>query len=661
MKRKECRPSSARITVLLLAVLAVAAGGILAAANLEIPDPAYNPPAYSGPAISLMEAVQLTLQHEPNIKLQAEAATQQRGLAQQATGQFDLALVGKLDYSFIQTELTAAEKQTEIDKRDNLREDFEEQSALADEEAALANEYFNAWQVLANGGDPSTVTFTDPINQAEWDIWNATLAGAPPADQAQIRNDIIKWLQEHQKLAEKARDEAVRQRISAAEQLRALGPVPQVSQQQQGTLNLQLSKMFRSGVVMTPSFQISGQSFRYRGKSNDPDTGGPGSPDTYNAQVSFKILVPLGRGHGVESAGALEKSALIDYESRRLTTTHQASSSVLNSILAYWNMVAAQEALSIQQESLALQVRLVELTKALIDGDELPRAEMARAEARQAEVEAQVEDAQRTLHQARVTLARTIGLRVEDTPQAPLASDGFPPAPANATLDPAGVRRLGELGLSHRFDLQAAHKLEESGKVLWRAAVIDLAAVTDVDGEFFYKGQHSGGSMWDGVNGSLFGNWTGPSAKFSLTYNRPFANNVQEGQLEQRAASLRQRVITARDLARTIRANVVQQTGVLAEAIRQLGSYERSVVFYKQTVANELEKLKYGKSTLIDTILTEQRMVLAQLALVSSEQQVARSLAQLRYETGTLIEKTGSGELISKRDILSLPGAPGGS
>lgn len=640
--------------------LATLGAGAQAAEKPIPPHPAYQPPVFSGSTITLMDAIRTTLEHEPNIKLQAESAASQKGIAQQATGQFDLALVGKIDYSFIQEELSAAQKLTEQEKRDRLRNGLNQYSDAADLATQQANEYYNAWTTLQNGGDPSSIHFSDGLIQAEYDVFSSALLSAPPELQDQVRADIIKWLQSRQGIAESARDDAVRARQEAVSSLRDLGTVPQVRQQQQGTISLQLSKMYRTGIILTPSLDISGSALRYRGKPADSDHGGPGSPDTYNSTVGFSINIPLGRGRGVESAGALEKSSLIDYDASLSSLTHQASSSVLNSILAYWDLVAAQRTLDVYQQSASLQKKIVELTKTLIDADELPRVELTRAQARQSEVQAQVEDAKRSLHQARVALARTIGLRVEEESQAPLAADGFPKAPSADAVGAIDVAALENISLRQRLDYKAAQQLQESGKVLWRAAVIDLAPDARLDINVSYSGSHYGGSLWEGLDGAFFGNWTGPSAKVGLTYNKPFANNAQRGNLAEKAAILRQRAITTQDLARTIRANVVQDIAVLEEAVRQLDLYQKSAQFYRESVSNELEKLRYGRSTLIDAITTEQREVDARLALVSSEQQVARSLVQLRFDSGFLVSETGAGEFVSYTNVTSLPNLEAG-
>ncbi|MEO8503306.1 MAG: hypothetical protein ABI609_05365, partial [Acidobacteriota bacterium] len=79
----------------------------------------------------------------------------------------------------------------------------------------------------------------------------------------------------------------------------------------------------------------------------------------------------------------------------------------------------------------------------------------------------------------------------------------------------------------------------------------------------------------------------------------------------------------------------------------------------------EVEKLKAGESTLVDTILSEQQRTSALLDLISARQQVAVLLAQLRFQTGTMVHEVADGNTqVSPEDLTTLPtaqaAAPGG-
>ncbi len=624
----------------LLAALAATA----AAQQALSPEPDYSPPRVARAEISVPEALRLALEHEPNILLAAEDAAARAGLARQASGAFDLTLLGSFQYEFVQTELSAAQKAEERDRRNELASEADDAQRDAERLTREIEQLLALRAALQQGTPLPPVEFTDLVTQSQWDTLLALYNNAPPDQKAQVIQDIIRWIDDEVTQLTAERDIAATLAEGLRDKLRKLGRIPEVQQQQRGTVDLQLQKRFRTGIVLSPFLTLTGDSLRYMGKPRSAEYGGPGSMDTYTSSLGFSVTLPLGRGRGVESAGAAERSARIDWEASRDTLAHTASQSLYTVLLAYWDLVAAQRTLDVHRRSLELQRRLEKLVEALIEADELPRAERARMEARMAEVQASVDAARRTLHQARVTFATAVGLAVSGPQDAPLAADPFPPAPVADTVARLDEAALGDLAVRRRLDLAAARQLELSGKVLWRAAQIDLASKRDLEVRVWYSGLHdTGGSVWDGVGDTLAGNWTGPSARVAFQWEKPFANDVQVGRFEERAAIARQRAIAARDLERTIRARVVQSVGMLRQAVAQLAAARSALEAYREAFRNEMEKLRYGRSTLIDTILTDQRTVQAELTVVSAERTVAQLLAQLRYETGTLVERQEDG------------------
>ena len=101
-----------------LVLLAASSTGVVAQ------EPAYESPVieFDPQGISLVEAVRLTLEYEPFIKLQDAAVDFQAGLAQEQTGFFDFTLLGNLFTEYRVQELTESRKEIERDKRDQLQQ-----------------------------------------------------------------------------------------------------------------------------------------------------------------------------------------------------------------------------------------------------------------------------------------------------------------------------------------------------------------------------------------------------------------------------------------------------------------------------------------------------------------------------------------------------------
>ncbi|MEW6336300.1 MAG: TolC family protein [Acidobacteriota bacterium] len=639
----------------MLALACFLSGTSTPAAEPPVPDATYRPPLFGRPEIGLLEALELTLEHAPAIRLEAESSRASKGLAQQAAGQFDLALLGDVSYSFDQSELSSAAKQEMAKKRADIAEDI----GKAEERAAQYDAQLQEWnraRGLVGGGNFSGISFTDPVDQSYYDLWLAAYNSATPQQQAQMVQDLLAWIETNRGDLQVERDAELQGAEADRESLRKLGAVPEVEQNYEGTLSLQLLKPFRSGVIVTPFLDLTGSGRSYRHKEKSDELGGPGGVDSYTSSVGFTVDIPLGRGRGEASTGAAEAAAGIDYDASVSALKHQASDSLYQTLLAYWALVAEQESVKVYERTLGLQATLVELSTALVEADELPRVEMARVQAREAEVRGQLDDAYRRLHEARMALSEAIGLEVNETAEAPLAADPFPLAPSEDDLAALPVATLAGESAERRYDVRAARQLQESGRVLWRAAYIDLKPRVDLQLEFSYAGLGEDASVREGIQGALGGNWTGPAGRVGVTFERPIENNIQRGLLEQRGALVTQRAISAIDLERSIKTNVVLAAGTLTQAARQLRRYAAAAEFYRQSYESELEKLRAGTATVIDTVTTEQRWVDSQLALVGAQQQMATALAQLRFESATLLADTPEGARITRDAATTLPG-----
>ena len=86
--------------------------------------------------------------------------------------------------------------------------------------------------------------------------------------------------------------------------------------------------------------------------------------------------------------------------------------------------------------------------------------------------------------------------------------------------------------------------------------------------------------------------------------------------------------------------NVRIATNALGNYMAVLNNSEISYNEYVKAFENEELKFKQGLTTLLNLIQIQDRLTYAHASYISAKSQFAQALAQLRYETGTLI---GSG------------------
>jgi outer membrane protein TolC len=634
--------------------------------------------SYGEGRIGLYEAVRLTLAHDPNLLLQREDVRFQQGLLEEISGAFDWVLGADASYDFREQEVRDSVIEREQQKRDELSA----QNRFACGQVPVQDAKI-AKLLDALGGQPFVPEDfsenTDGFFQAQLRFFDEKLqlAGSQAEREAILRSREV-LLNRELAIARQTREDAAAFCEDTGAQLDRLGSIAEFEEFVTGRVSLRLSKLFRSGVFFAPFIEASYDHTQFKGKKNgffedrldadgNPiftefgtklqrfvDFGGKNVEDLYKAEVGFDLNLPLLRGRGVESTGAPEKAASVDVEATMLALRHGAAVSALNTALAYWQLLAAQERVAVLERSVVLEGQLVELTDQLIAGDVLPRVERARGLAGQANARAQLEGSRRDLVSARLALAGAMGVAVASEANAPLAEGPFPAAPtveAVRALDPA---RLADEALGLRADRESALRLVESGRILSEAARRDLRDRFDLALSL------SAGALGERSFSEAVDRWTGPAGSIALAYEKEIGKRSFRGRLGQNESLVRQREISAGDLERNIRIGVVEILRALEESVARLTQAEAAAGFFQETIDAEVEKLRAGASTLIDAIVTEQQRTGADLALVAARQQVAALLAQLRFETGTLVDATPEGGSTLPIDRLTtLPPAAG--
>jgi outer membrane protein TolC len=609
------------------------------------PDPQapYTPPAirFEAAGLSLLDAIKLTLQNDPTIKLRETDVALQQGVVRSQKGIFDSLF--RVDGSFerYQSELLESEREDLQKVRDDLKTGIVEATTLTDSLTAAGTLLKDKNQAFNNPDGLNLSNIKDPAVFETMDLLKSQLVlyrdilASPSLTDAAVRNDVMNLREQtigRNLDAFNSQQDAIAgipQQLQTS--LTNLGSTPKQRWSKDSHLTADVFKLFRNGMTLRPYVDLNYTTQNYVGKKRtEPEFGGLGVEPLSTGEIGFEVVLPLLRGSGHNSVAAAETAAKYDLEASRLELLFQQSQSVLTTIQAYWQARAAATQVEVLRRSVEIQGELATITRALIAANEKPRSEEARVVASSADARSRYEAAQRQLSDARVTLAQVMGVALVDAFSIPLASDAYPQPPTDLQIDPQVYAAFIKEAITKRFDRQAVLKSEASGKALVEGARIDTRPALDLSGKGWGTSVHQ--SSVD------YSNWVFRSGNVALSYERPFGNNTAVGLLEARRASLHRTQIDSADLERLIGLNIIQLAESLKVAAERLRSAEEAVRNYDQTMTDEQARFKSGDSSLLDTILTEQQSTNARLALNAAQQEYASLLATLRHEAGLLLQ-----------------------
>jgi outer membrane protein TolC len=672
-------------------------------------------------AVTLEEAVEATMRRAPAIAASAANVRAASGRLQQNTGIFDTTLLVAPSVGYSQEPVPPGLRKSELDKRlviRNIANTFTVLTqALRNLVAGLGNQRLECPPNLGLNTDPLIFDRIDPVESSQFgfartlrpaviieldrfirsvnlgDICTTDIEPRLQADLLQrylgtidfsgnqglqgVLTSVSQIPRETRALQAQITDAVATRALLALDRL---GPVPDDLLRSNVQLAVSVFKPFRNGATLSGDVLLSSEETRYRDKPLDPTFGGIGLPPRFPSEVSATFTLPLGRGAGRMAVTAPERAAEFTLAASREELRHRIGEEVLRTVLAYTNLVAAQETVRLLEDSQARQARIAELTGNQVEAGELPAMEQERARARAASVAQSIGQARTRVIDARVALAQAMGLDVADLDAMPLATERLGPAVA----PPPQAGALMALGTERRRDVRGLQRAREASGVLAEGARLNVRQRYDLSVTggysnlyesplFRYLGDEQGpiisqlgtpGPRVDpayryysprGFWRSVSNRWE-PFVTASITVGLSFRNNTARGQLQQARATMARADIELLRLERTIGENLLATTTALQRTVEAVEQQRSAVTHGEQLLNGVLEQFQVAEATVFDTLLTEEEVTQDRLELVRQLQAYAAGMARLRFESGDLVtfENEGTDMETARADLQGL-------
>jgi outer membrane protein TolC len=371
-------------------------------------------------------------------------------------------------------------------------------------------------------------------------------------------------------------------------------------------------------------------------------------------EFGLRLTVPLGKGRGYIATAGGEIASGFESDASRYELEHTIAESVLNTTLAYWEVVAAQERLQLLLESEMISGSILKMADAMIAQDLIPEVTRGQAVGKVATAQASRIRAEFELLRAQQALAIAMGSEGEALIDAPLAEDPFPALVKAASVEAQSLEDLVRQARFKRSDRKAAIQQKIAIAVIIDQAEANLKPACDLQLGISYAGLDEGG-QWETLFNPYEKNHAGPSGFVSLQADWPFGNRIPRSELqlfEAQARKLQQQIgIIERSIDSGITTAKQQVRNAAVFYAFEMASMEQT----RLALIAENEKLRMGSSTIIDSILAEERLTISRIGLIAARLQQAKGLALLRFQSGTLISASSENPEISSEDLVTLP------
>lgn len=407
--------------------------------------------------------------------------------------------------------------------------------------------------------------------------------------------------------------------------------------------SLGIGRQLRNGIVVRSS--VSAMDYQDELTKKTP---------VNNSDLSAEVVIPLLKGRGEKSAAASELAAESNLTAAEQSVVHEISGQLMTASDLYWQCLTAKEIVKLYENALDRDTRLVEVVELLVEGGELPRANLEQAKAKYYKSSVDLNNAQGDLYSARINLAAVMGRNPAE--ESPSPAGQFPPVIDDKSLSAEYENALITMALNNRSDYRASQTAINSQMILLYRSKNELDPKIDLTIRSGYYGliESNGNKRY---YRSLYDNLWGMNTYMGVSLELPIKNRAAEGNVVYYQSQVEKAEQTARALSLTIASEVRSATETLRRAINVYRLARLSAESYQVAVDYEDRKVRMGQTNLTSLIDMQDRYLEVRLAEKKALMNYAMALTELRYVTGSVFTGAVDSLVLDPAALLMLPDA----
>ena len=383
----------------------------------------------------------------------------------------------------------------------------------------------------------------------------------------------------------------------------------------------------------------------------------PNTSSNIQMQVSQRLL----QGFGLAVNNRNIRVAQNNVRVSDLVFKQQVMTTIAGVVNLYWDLVSFNQDLKVRKQALDVAVKFYEDNKKQVEIGTLAPIEIVRAEARVAQAQQDLTNAETSLLQQETILKNALSRTGVASPTIADAR-GIPTdmltLPMNDTIEP--LRDLVDRALAQRPDLQQAQLQIESTRIGIAGSQSQLKPSLDVQASFQHNAltgdintvtipgrdlpPRSPDAYFIGGYGNALAqlfrrNFPDYSVGFQL--NIPINNRTARADYIRDQLQLRQQQLNYQRTLNDMRVNVQNALTALIQAKARYEAAVKERQLQEQTLDAENKKYALGASTAFQVVQTQRDLAQAQASEVAALANYSRARTQLDLNTASILDKYG--------------------
>ena len=368
-------------------------------------------------------------------------------------------------------------------------------------------------------------------------------------------------------------------------------------------------------------------------------------PADYTSGFEFQFNVPILKGFGTEVTTERLVLAKSDYEIS-LRDLEARAENVLQTVEgAYWDVIAAREALRVARESLERAEDLLELNRKKVEVGTLAPIEITQAQAGVASEEEGVIVSEEILLNAEDELRRLLAIPEHDPRWAQSITATDRPVFEPVEID---IEQTLQTALAQRPELDSARRVVKNRQLNERVAKrqtrhqLDLNASYNPAGTSFEVRPNPFGfpeqspDLGESISRAFQREQLGWSA--TLVYRVPIGNRAAKANYATARLSREQSEIDLQNTVQTVRVEVRRAVRAVTSGFKRLEAARVNGALQLKKLEAEQKKYENGMSTTFEVRLFQNDLSEAELSRIRAGLDYARALTALERVKGTLLE-----------------------